>query len=202
MQRIFYIIIFIVQVSFGLKAQSNYLGFSFGAGIKSDYNQFGILANARLFKHLDVDFGYARSKFNGGGISTGISYAPLNTKLQPFIGVQYLRTFGTRFNVGADANTTELKVLPCEFFYGKAGVMYKLGKTEDQIVENMLMFVSLCLSYRYTSYGDNTVRYVSGPTTYKDESYFNGRIGGGYGFSVAFTVLFGKSKKPKTTIED
>lgn len=201
MQRIFYIITFIILFSFGLGAQSNYLGFSFGAGIKSDYNQFGILTNARLFKHLDIDFGYARSKFSGDGISTGISYVPLNKKLQPFIGIQYLRTFGQRFNVGNDANTTELKVLPCEFFYGKVGIKYKLA-LKEQIVENMLAFVSLCFSYRYTSYSDNTVRYVSGPTSYKDESYFNGRIGGGYGFSVALTFLFGKKNKSKAIIGD
>jgi hypothetical protein len=176
-----------------LICQSSYIGFSFAGGYKSVYNEFGITFNSRLLNHIDFECGYAKGKFNGDGYCFGLSYAPINKRIQPFIGLQYLKNFGRKFDVSSNNYSTEFKTPTCEFLYGKIGIMYKL-EMHETIVENMQGFFALTFSYRYTSYENFKLKYIGGYYPFADENYLNRRIGNGYGASLSLIILFGKQK--------
>jgi len=194
MKRIGFIFFMTFVLVCTLKGQKeNYFGASFSVGYKSIHNLSGIAAQARLLNHIDLDLGWTYSHFNGHGYSGGINYVPLNTKVQPFIGFQYGKSFGNNnFDITEGENISYYNISPIEFVYVKFGVMYELEEDEDQAVKNMPAFFSLSLSYRYAVSNYQVVH--TGGNPYKYEESLNKRMGDGLGFSVSLIVLFGKVK--------
>jgi hypothetical protein len=127
MKKAHFIILILLVLSLYSNGQkrSNYLGFSMTGGYKSNYSFAGIAVQARLIKHIDLDFGGSYSFFNGFGYSGGINLVPLNTKLQPFIGVSYGKSFGINnydITKGED-KTSYYRISPIDYYYLKTGLI-------------------------------------------------------------------------------
>jgi len=194
MKKIIFTLILSFLFSILLKGQNgNYIGGSFNIGGKSIYNLAGIAVQTRLMNHFDLDFGGSMSYFNGFGYSGGINFVPLKTKLQPFIGVQYGKSFGGEIDItakGKDASYYDIS--PIEFLYLKSGLMIKLDPNEGDEDKNRLGFLVFTFSYR-ESISNYTIEHISGPT-YENESFFNAKMSNGIGFNFSLIVLFGMNK--------
>lgn len=189
------ILTFIISLLFSilLKGQTNNsAGFSLSFGHKSNYSFGGIAGQLRLLKHIDLDLGGSYSFFNGYGYSSGISFAPLNTKVRPLLGFSYGKSLGVKnYDITeGETNTSYYEISPIEFIYTKLGVIFKLEQMEGQERANQNGFFVLALTYR-KAITDYSIELVNGPT-YENEDYLHSKMEDGIGFSLSFIILFGK----------
>jgi|GEM_PF-2634523 len=190
-KRLIFILTTVFCCSF-LKGQTkNFIGFSVSFGHKSNYSFAGIAGQARLFNHLDLDFGGSYSFFNGYGYSGGISFIPLNTNLRPLLGFAYGKSFGVKkYDITeGETKTSYYKTSPVDYIYTRAGFVYEVEDFEGQRSANSPMFFVFALTYR-KAISDYRITLVDGPG-YKDEEFLNSKMEDGIGFSISCILLFG-----------
>ena len=170
--------------------KKNYFGGSLSFGYKSIYNAVGIAAQARLLNHIDLDLGWSYSFFNGNGYSAGINLVPFKSKIRPFIGVEYGKSFGDN-NLDVTNTDTEdvsyYRISPVEYVYLKTGIMFEV---DDDEFSSAPWFFVLNFSYR-KAISDYSIELVGGPVHNKEDR-LKSRMENGVGFNISLIVFLGK----------
>jgi hypothetical protein len=188
---VFSMILFVLSQ---VNGQSIRLGLQPTFGYKGSYNEFGMGGLARFYKHIDLDAGISYGRMNGGGLGTGLNYLIGNRRLQPSIGMSYLKCWGSVIDVSANGQSTQYLVPRCEFVYLRANLNWRLS--EGKLL-NPNESAQYCLSftYRITNYSDPTLHYLDGSHNYPFESFLNRRIGEGWGISLSMIWLSDFNRK-------